>query len=69
MFDAQRRRRPQRLAVFGSDESSVRLCQKHKAEISEFEASLKKFTGPKKRQFSEIDGAVFMFLSRYARLE
>jgi len=35
-------------AVFGVDESNVRLWQKHKAAINRCEASRKKFTGPKK---------------------
>jgi len=35
-------------AIFGVDESNVRLWQKHKATISRCEASQNKFTGPKK---------------------
>jgi len=35
-------------AIFGVDESNVRLWQKQKAAISGSEASQKKFTGPKK---------------------
>jgi len=46
-------------AVFGFDESNVRLWRKHKAAISGCEASRKKFTGPKKGRFPEIDDAVF----------
>jgi len=38
-------------AIFGVDESNVRLWRKHKAAISGCEASQKKFTGPKKRPF------------------
>jgi hypothetical protein len=48
-------------AIFGV-ESNVRLWQKHKAVISGCEASRRKFTGPKKGRFPEIDDAVFMFL-------
>jgi hypothetical protein len=48
-------------ATFGVDESNVRLWRKHKAIISECEASRRKFTGPKKRRFSEIYDAVFRF--------
>jgi transposase-like protein len=35
-------------AIFGVDESNVRLWQKHNAAISWFEASRRKFIGPKK---------------------
>jgi hypothetical protein len=35
--------------------------QKHKASISGCEASRRKFTGPKKGRFPEIDDAVFTF--------
>ena len=38
-------------AIFGADESSIRLRWKHKAAISGCEASRKKFTGPKKGRF------------------
>jgi len=48
-------------AVFGVDESNIRLWWKHKAAISGCEASRKKCTGPKKGQFPEIDDAVFKF--------
>jgi len=48
-------------AIFGVDESNVRLWQKHKAAISGSEASQKKFAGPKKGQLPEIDDAVFVF--------
>jgi hypothetical protein len=48
-------------AIFGVYESKVWLWQKHKAAISYCEASQKKFTGPKKGRFSEIDYAVFTF--------
>jgi hypothetical protein len=34
-------------AIFGADESNVRLWQKHNTMINECEASQKKFTGPK----------------------
>jgi len=42
-------------AIFGVYESNVQLWQKHKAVISRCEASQKKFTGPKKGRFPEID--------------
>jgi len=48
-------------AIFGVDESNVRLWQKHKTAISGCEASRRKFTGPKKGHFPEIDVAVFTF--------
>jgi hypothetical protein len=48
-------------AIFEADESNVRLWQEHKAAISGCEASRRKFTGPKKRRFPEIDDAVFTF--------
>jgi hypothetical protein len=48
-------------AIFGVDESNVQLWRKHKAAISGCEASQRKFTGPKKGRFPEIDDAVFMF--------
>jgi len=48
-------------AMIGVDESNVRLWRKHKAAISGCEASRKKFTGPKKGRFPEIDDAVFTF--------
>jgi hypothetical protein len=64
LFGAQRRRETKATAVFGVNESNVRLCWKHKAAISGCEASQRKFTGPKKGQFPEIDDAVFTFFSR-----
>ena len=48
-------------AIFGVDESNVRLWRKHKAAISGFRVSRKKFTGPKKGRFPEIDDTVFTF--------
>jgi len=48
-------------AIFGVDESNVRLWRKNKAVISGCEASRKKFTGPKKGRFPQIDDAVFKF--------
>jgi len=48
-------------AIFGVDESDVRLWQKHKTTIGGCEASRRKFTGPKKGRFPEIDDAVFTF--------
>ena len=59
LFGAQRIR--ETAAIFGVDESNVRLWRKHKAAISGCEASRKKFTGPKKGRFPEIDDAVFKF--------
>jgi hypothetical protein len=56
-------------AIFGADESNVRLGQKHKAAIGRCEASRRKFTGPKKGQFPEIDDAVFTFFKRDTRLD
>jgi len=50
-------------AIFGVDESNVRLWQKHKTAISGCEASRRKFTGPKKGLFPEIDDAVFTVFS------
>jgi hypothetical protein len=48
-------------AIYGVDESNAHLWQKHKTAISGCEMSQRKFTGPKKREFPEIDDAVFMF--------
>jgi transposase-like protein len=48
-------------AIFGVDESNVRLWRKHKAAMSRCEASRKKFTGPKEGRFLETDDAVLMF--------
>jgi hypothetical protein len=48
-------------AIFGVDESNVRLWSKHKAAISGCEASQRKFTRPKKGRFPEIDYVVFTF--------
>ena len=46
-------------AIFGVDESNIRLWRKHNAAISGCEASRMKFTGPKKGRFPEIGDAVF----------
>jgi hypothetical protein len=48
-------------AIFVVDESNVQLWQKHNTVISWCEASQRKFIGPKKGQFPEIDDAVFTF--------
>jgi hypothetical protein len=48
-------------AIFGVNESNVLLWRKHIAAISGCEASRRKFTGPKKGRFPEIDEAVFKF--------
>jgi hypothetical protein len=56
-------------ALFGVDESNVRLWWKHKAAISECEASRKIFTGPKNRQIPATDDVVFWFLTRHTRQE
>jgi transposase-like protein len=53
-------------AIFGVDESNVRLWRKHKGEISGYEASRRKFTGPKKGRFPENDDAALTFFSREA---
>jgi hypothetical protein len=45
-------------AIFGVDESNVR---KRNAAISWCEASRRKYIGPKKGRYPEIDDAVFMF--------
>jgi hypothetical protein len=51
--------------IFGVDESNVRLWQKHNAAISGREVSRRKFAGPKKGRFPEVDDAVFTgFFSR-----
>jgi len=47
-------------AIFGVDESNIRLWRKHRTAISGCEASWRKFTGPKKGRFPEIDDAVFI---------
>jgi hypothetical protein len=47
--------------ILGDDESNIRLWRKHKAGISGCEASRRKFSGPQKGQFPEIDEAVFTF--------
>ena len=41
--------------IFAVDKSNVQLWRKHKAVISGCEASRKKFSGPKKGRFPEID--------------
>jgi hypothetical protein len=51
-------------AIFGVDVSNICLWRKHKGEISGCEASRRKFTGPKKGQFPEIDDAVFTFFKK-----
>jgi hypothetical protein len=48
-------------AIFGVYVSYIQLWQKHKGVISGCEASQRKFTGPRKGRFPEIDDAVFMF--------
>jgi hypothetical protein len=48
-------------AIFGVDENNFRLWRKHKAVIIGCEASRRKFTGPKKGRFPEVDDAVFTF--------
>jgi hypothetical protein len=49
------------VAIFGVNECNIRLWQKYNAAISGCEASGRKFTGPKKGRFPEIDEAVFKF--------
>jgi len=48
-------------AIFGVNESNVRLWRKHNAAIGGCEASRRKFSGSKKGRFPEIDDAVFKF--------
>jgi len=48
-------------AIFGVNESNVRLWRKHNAAIGGCEASQRKFSGPKKGRFPEIDDAGFKF--------
>ena len=48
-------------AIFGVNESNVRLWRKHNAAIGRCEASQRKFSGSKKGRFPEIDDAVFKF--------
>jgi hypothetical protein len=52
---------PKAAAIFGVNESNIRLWWKHNAAISGCEASQRKFTGPKKGRFPENDNAFFMF--------
>jgi hypothetical protein len=62
LFGVQRRRETIKpLQFFGVDENNIRLWRKHKTAISKCEASQRKFTGPKKGRFPEIDDAVFTF--------
>jgi transposase len=46
---AEEKRKCKAAAIFGVDESTVRLWQKHKTAIKGCEASQRKFTGPKKK--------------------
>ena len=48
-------------AIFGVNESNVRLWWKHNAAIGGCEVSRRRFSGPKKGRFPEIDDAVFKF--------
>jgi hypothetical protein len=48
-------------AIFQVNESNVRLWLKHNTAISGREASRRKFTGPEKGRFPEVDDAVFAF--------
>jgi transposase-like protein len=61
---AEEKRNQKAAAIFGVDESNVQLWQEHKAAISGYEASQRKFIGPKKGRFREIDDAVYTFFSR-----
>jgi len=45
-------------AIFGINESNVRLWRNHNAAIGGCEASRRKFSGPKKGRFPEIDDAL-----------
>jgi hypothetical protein len=55
-------------SIFGVNESNIRLWQKHKTAISGCEMSQRKFTGPKKGQFPEIDDAVFTFFQERGKI-
>jgi hypothetical protein len=55
-------------AIFGADESNVRLWQKHKTAISKCEASRRKCTVPKKGQLPETDDAVFTFFQERRKI-
>jgi hypothetical protein len=55
---AQKKGNRKATAIFGVDESNVRLLRKHKASISGCDASRRKFTGPKKGWFPETGDAV-----------
>jgi hypothetical protein len=60
LFGAQRRRETAKpLQFLELIKAKLRLWQKHKTAISRCEASQRKFTGPKKGRFPEIDNAVF----------
>ena len=48
-------------AIFGVNESNIRLWRKRNASIGGREASRRKFSGPKKGRFPEIDDAGFKF--------
>jgi hypothetical protein len=54
-------------AIFGVNESNVRLWRKHNTVISGCEASWRIFTGPKKARFPEIDDAVFKFFQERSK--
>jgi hypothetical protein len=56
-------------AIFGVNESNVRLWQKHNAVISGCEASRRKFTGPKKGQYPEIDDSIFFMSYEFVSCE
>jgi hypothetical protein len=56
-------------AIFGVDESNVRLWRKHNAAISGCEASRRKFAGPKKDNFLKLMMQCSHFFKRDSRLD
>jgi hypothetical protein len=62
LFSVQRRRETAKpLQFLELMKGKVLLWRKYKAAISGCKVSQKKFTGPKKGQFPEIDDVVFTF--------
>jgi hypothetical protein len=56
------------IASFGLYESSVRLWRNQKATISGCDGSRRKFTGPRKGRFPEIDDAIFAFFQERRKI-
>jgi len=69
LFGAQRIRETTKLLKFLELMKAPFDWQKHKAAISGCEVSRKKFTGPTKGQFPQIDDAVLSSFVRDARLD